>query len=70
VVLEEESIGVQQRGVDGVGVDGGGAVGLLLASVPTGSVCLLGFVGHSELDECWFPCPPIYIMLYEGGPLS
>jgi hypothetical protein len=29
---------------DGVGVDSGGAVGLFLASVPTGSIRRLGFV--------------------------
>jgi hypothetical protein len=46
-VLEEEAIEVERRGDDGVGdeVDGARAVGLSLASAPTGSICLLVFVG-------------------------
>jgi hypothetical protein len=45
-MLEEEAIRVQRRDGDGDGVcvDGGGVVRLLLASAPTGSVRYLWFV--------------------------
>jgi hypothetical protein len=46
-MLEEEVIRVQRRDGDGDGVyaDGGGVVGLLLASAPTGLLRYLRFVG-------------------------
>jgi hypothetical protein len=45
-MLEEEAIRVQQRDgdSDGICVDGGGVVGLLLASAPMGSLRYLRFV--------------------------
>jgi hypothetical protein len=47
-------------------------VRLPLTSTPTGSVRLLGFIGHCGHGKCWSPCPgvpPICIVLRERGPL-
>jgi hypothetical protein len=52
--------------------DGGGAVGLPLASAPSGIGPVLGFVGALfGGGKRWFVCPGVplfYMALCEGGP--
>jgi hypothetical protein len=71
--LEEEAIRVQPRGVDGVGVDGGGAVGLPLASAPSVIGWCLGFVGHCvgtvNVGSRALSVPPFIWRCARGGPL-
>jgi hypothetical protein len=74
-VIEEQAIGVQRLGGDGVGVgvnSGSGAVGLPLTSMPTGLI-RLGFVGSpvaQQLLDCVPGGSPYFYSVVREGPTT